>query len=339
MSLRAVKATSNLLMERTEVSSSFQVGGHYPAILESRKNRTPGRNGYNSARACLYAVLMKVRPDRVFLPNYMCDAVFKAVMQAGCQVTTYSIGNDFMPNEPISVSDNEVILVPNYFGLCRDVVLTQLDRFPRSSVIVDCSQAYFEPRFDCLATIYSPRKFLPVADGGFVASDLPLEESPADDVASIARYQYLLRSQYLGTAATRTEYLAAEASFDAINNNAISTLTLKLVETLDVDFIARRRTENFDLLSELDELNELRLSRGVQVPLCYPLSIPAGKSLKTRLIDRQIFVPTYWPNVAPRSPMEENLVNNTLFLAVDHRLAPKDIEEFIQIIRKMVGPS
>ena len=58
------------------------------------------------------------------------------------------------------------LLYVNYFGICQHQERQVLERFGASRVVLDRSQAFFADPIDCLATIYSPRKFFGVPTEG-----------------------------------------------------------------------------------------------------------------------------------------------------------------------------
>ena len=95
--------------------------------------------------------------------------------------------------------------------------------------------------------------------------------------------------------------------------------------SFDMNVVKRKRRENFLELSEqLDNINEHKwLIESDTVPLCYPLLVDMNISrLKEQLIDKGIFIPTYWPEiksrVAPNS-LECRLSHCCLFVPCDQR--------------------
>jgi hypothetical protein len=238
---------------------------------------------------------------------------------AGCEVFFYSINNNFEISEDVYLVDSDLILLVNYFGLCRPQVEKQLGQFRKESVIVDCSQAYFQAPFDCLATIYSPRKFLPVPDGGVVHTSIQLEEHESDEHASIGRYRYLLERATEEPELSRTRYLAAEAQLEEPSFRRMSAFTKKIIEVTDIEFIRHKRSKNWGFLTELDASNKLKFEVDGQIAICYPLMIDNALGLQNELRKRRIFTPLYWPAVQISNTHEKDLVNNTIYLPIDHR--------------------
>lgn len=295
------------------------MGGHFSACFGHFRNELPGGFAYESARSSLYALLLTVKPSRVYIPNYICEAVPSAIRRAGFPITKYPIGLNFKVVYPDSLAVGEYLLVPDYFGLSAGLVLDALRSVSADRIIVDCAQAYFAAYPTALARIYSPRKFLPVADGGVIATDVELASEPGDDNAAIASYQYLLRRTVAPAEATRESYLEAEERVDTLSLRRMSGFTKNIIRTLDQSFIQSRRRENFRILDELANVNRLSWRLGEQTPLCYPLMIRHAEKIWKALLRLRVYTPRYWPNIEPLSDFEYALLHETLYLPLDHR--------------------
>lgn len=337
MSRKAGKQRSNLSMGITELTRPIQtMGGHFSAFLDNRQNEPPGDQFFESARACLYALLVMVKPAKIYIPNYICDAVTQAIMLAEIPVEKYAIGGDFKVLAPLELARNEVILLVNYFGLTAETLLEQMKCYPKDQVILDCSQAYFYEAPDCLAAIYSPRKFLPVPDGGFIKTHVHLPNDAPDEDASIGRYQYLLQRVVKEVEHSRSLYLQSEDELGAVSIKSMSSFSRAISKTIDLEFIQARRRENYGVLQSLDRINRIRLPLGQQVPLCYPLMISNGEAVRARLIESRIFTPKYWPDVNPVNEFENSLLRDVVYLPIDHRYGKEQMRALIDFFCSMV---
>ncbi|WP_315919356.1 hypothetical protein [Mesorhizobium sp. SP-1A] len=295
------------------------IGGHFSLFLTEGKTEPLYRQGYESARSALYALLCELKPTRVYVPNYICDAVSAALSKAQCNAEPYNLNKDFLPTERIILKEYEILILVNYFGLCERYIKNHINKENNQKIIVDNSQAYYQNPFDCLANIYSPRKFVPVADGGFISTTLNLPFSPSDEEASLARAKYLLKRVAREPESSRQDYLDAERSLQTPGLRAMSSLSRNLISAADHSSIISRRRANFVALESLSEMNMLKFDLGDQVPLCYPLCVEGGLRLRQHLIDRRIFTPHYWPGVTPKNDFEAKLLDQTVFIPVDHR--------------------
>lgn len=308
------------------------IGAHFSCILENRKNSPPGNYGYESARASLYSLLKSMKVQRVHIPNYICEAIPDVILKAGCSTVKYPINSDFEIDGQIDLQPGDLILLVNYFGLTQNSIVNQLSSLPRERVIVDCSQAYFQKSFHCLASIYSARKFIPVADGGFIDTTWVLESEAADDNISIDRHQYLLRRVIGEPELSRQLYLQAEDSLKNVNRRSISDFSRKIIETADFEFITTKRRDNFLKLQKLEDINRLGFTLENQVPLCYPLMIEKGHLLREKLTKNRIFTPKYWPNITALNAFEKKLLQDVVYLPIDHRQGDNQINRIIDVV-------
>ena len=317
-------------MAPTEPAPST-IGAHFSALISEHNHAPPGRYGYESARACLFALLSAQRPSKVHLPNYVCSAVHQAVEAAGCQARPYEIGPNFHARG-VEMKPGELLILVNYYGLCASAVEAQLTAVPRDAVVVDNSQAFFEAPFDALATIYSPRKFLPVPDGGFIEIDADLRQDPPNEAASMRRFKYLVERVGSPPDSTRTHYLTSEESFERPSLAAMSELTRRWVCAQDQNAIVTRRRANYQVLAERFADNRLTFDSRNQTPLCYPLVVEDGVGIQRRLAEKRIFCPRYWPEVAPANAFERTLVERTVFLPIDHRYSSQDMHRVADVV-------
>ena len=321
---------------RDEEFRKMSIGGHFSALVNEYSFLSKGRYGYESARSCLYALVVTVRPKRVHVPNYICDAIPDVISRAGFIVETYELENGFRASQKIDVRSGDLVILVNYFGLCEEVVREQLEVLPPEAVVVDNSQAYFQPAFPCLANIYSPRKFIPVPDGGFIETEVALPTEQSDEEASLYRFHYLLKRVGNEPESSRQDYLAAEKSLEVPALRQMSALTSAFIRAADHDLIATRRRENFRAFGEVLTANELHFDLGDQVPLVYPLIIENGCFLRESLIESRVFTPRFWRNLTPRNEFENDLMNSSVFLPIDHRYNSSDVERIYSLIRKIV---
>ena len=308
------------------------MGAHFSAIIESKENLPPGDRSYESARSGLYALLISTGALRIHVPNYICEAILDAAYAAGVNAIAYEINENFEFVGELELQPLDLVLLVDYFGLTEDAVYRQLERLPKTRVIVDCSQAYFQKPFDCLATIYSPRKFIPVADGGFVNTKLALECEASDENASLERYGYLLKRISTEPESSRDAYLRAEDSLKSIALKSMSLFSRSIAASADHAFITSRRSANFKLLSTLASINKLDFPIGNQTPLCYPLMVKNAAELRENLKGKRVFTPKYWPNLIPLSEFERLLVEDTVYLPVDHRYGDEHMLYMVDLI-------
>ena len=326
---------SSRLMEEIKMAGAKSLGAHFDAFIYRNDNIPKEFYLYESARACLFAFLQQTKPNKIYIPNYICSAVTDAVELSGVEVARYGINNSFVPEEKITLKANDFVLVVNYFGLQSKAVGWFYENHPARQLIIDCSQAFFYADDQPSAKIYSPRKFLPVADGGIIKSPVPLKSCEAEESASIRRYQYLLGRVAAEPESTRESYLQAESELGNISLRRMSEFTRGIINSQDYDLIKKRRVDNFNQLAELNKINKIKLDAEGCTPLCYPLMIEGGENIRMKLIEKRVFTPKYWPDVLPVNNFEKKLTTETIFLPIDHRYGLGEMNFLVDLILKL----
>ncbi len=292
----------------------------------------------NSARSALKVILGALRPKKVWLPAYTCDAVVHSVEQLGIKQEFYRITSTLDVDASVIVESDECILVVDYFGLSGGAIYRSLRRFGHRNTIVDCSQAYFSEYSEALATIYSPRKFFGLPDGGLLFSDDPRIKQPEfRDTTSESRMGHLISRITESPEAAYQKYQDAEKAICELPVHGMSRLTERLLRSVNYDAARVARTRNAQYLDKkLREYNKLSLEIGEDIaPLCYPFLPNTATASRAELIKSRVFVPSYWPEVLQRSEegsFEWDMVTNGLFLPCDQRYTEEDMERLVSLL-------
>lgn len=290
---------------------------------------------FQSSRAAFLALLRSLRPAAVWMPWYICDAMIEPLRIAGTTVKRYRLAPDLRV-QSVDLAQGEWLVYVNYFGLCGHQVDDVLNRFPRERVVIDNAQALFAQPRDCLATLYSPRKFLGVPDGGYLVTQQAIDMPEAIDQTSLQRCAHLLSRLAQDAEAGYTDYAAAEDSLKNQEPLQMSQLTHRMLASVDYDAVRARRVANFAFLhEELQRYNRFAIRQSEEVvPLCYPyFGAPSG--LREALRAQRIYTPGYWPDVATAEGVpefERDLPDSTLFLPCDQRLTRADLAPIVQRI-------
>lgn len=292
----------------------------------------------NSARSAIKLVLSSIGARKVWLPAYTCDAVVEAANEVGVTTEFYNIDSNFDIDIAMQLKKDEFILVVDYFGLCGNSVKRNTNRFGRRKTIVDCSQAFFSEPVGALATVYSPRKFFGLPDGGLLySSDTAIRQPERRDNSSENRMTHLINRLTKSPEAAYQQYLEAEQSVSELPIQGMSQLTERLLYSIDYRRARAVRARNAQYLHEqLAKYNQLDLDISESTaPLCYPLIPNVRTASKRELINHRIFIPTYWPEVLNRvqkGSFEWNLVTNGLFLPCDQRYTEDDMDRLISLL-------
>jgi|GEM_PF-20093 len=312
------------------------IGGYFE--LELRKGGEYHNHAIqlNSGRNALEFILLLRKYSRVFVPYYTCDAILEPFKKLKVKYEFYSVDRNL---EPIfnyaQIKPNEAFLYTNYFGL-KDRFLSKLAH-RCGNLIVDNSQAFFSKPIKDISTFYSCRKFFGVPDGAY----LYLAGAPAFDLRldhSENRFAHLLKRIEYGAETGYPDFKANESRFIGQSIKQMSKLTNALLGNIDYKSVRKKRIDNFLILHEkLSKYNELdiHVCKG-SVPMVYPF-LTTKPELKQKLMERKIWVPTYWPNVlkwTQNEAIESHMTRNLIPLPVDQRVTPENLELVLTIIMK-----
>jgi hypothetical protein len=205
-------------------------------------------------------------------------------------------------------------------------------------LIVDNAQAFCAEPIDGIDTFYSVRKFFGVPDGAYLYTDKPLQLEFEQD-CSYERMSHLLKRIDLSPEAGYQDFRTNEELLCNQEIKRMSRLTEALLCGIDYESVKRKRRENYAFLENaLKDSNLIHLKMEDEcVPMVYPYLSDDGFSLKKKLIDYNLFVATYWPNVFEWCEEEERefvLAINCCFLPIDQRYGKEEMERIIDLIIK-----
>lgn len=291
----------------------------------------------NSGRNALEYILLSLPVVKhIWLPYYTCDVVLEPIEKLQISYSFYHIDERLHISETISLEKDDYLLYTNYCGL--------MDRYIRSLVkeygnrlIVDNAQAWFAKPQKEVSSIYSPRKFFGVPDGGIAFCPYTIELQFEQDI-SFNRSSHLLKRIDLGSPEGYVDFNDNRKKFHNQPIRKMSLLTQAILKSIDYKESALRRRANYRYLeSVLNKNNQLYLSFDEDfVPMAYPY-LTDDTTLKKKLIDNKIFVATFWPNVmewCKDGEWEYLLTKNTCFLPIDQRYGKEDMNRIIDIIQR-----
>lgn len=312
-----------------------EIGGYFGLDLpSSHSNPHSGAIALNSARNALQYVLLARRPRRVHLPSYICNSMMQPLQQAGVEPCFYAIDELLELADPPRLSDGELLLYVNYFGI-KSGHCQRLAQHYGPSLIVDNSQAFYAAPLPGTTTLYSPRKFIGVVDGGY----LYLEPDPAtpleQDVSSEAT-RHLLGRPDESASAYYLAYRQAEQRLAARPLRRMSALTAAMLDHFDHRRARLVRERNFLFLhAALGARNRLAIDpANIEGPMVYPYWTD-DNTLRKRLLEQRIYTATYWDEARSRpssTQLEGSLVEQLVPLPIDQRYNLNDMRLILQVI-------
>jgi len=312
-----------------------EIGGHFELELSYGEEYHKSALRLNTGRNAFEYILRAKCYKKVFLPFYTCDSVLEPINKCGLEYEFYKIDNSFRPIFDFeTMRAQEVFVYTNYFGIFDNNVLDATKR--ARNIIIDDAQAFYAKPLPGIDTFYSPRKFFGIPDGAYLYTNAGIHYELETDV-SYERFEHLLgRIDKRGD-----EFYSAFKNNEKVLGNQplkkMSNITQRMLSGIDYKFAAEKRKQNFRYLHEaLHRSNQLQLELdNTSVPMVYPYLTENAEELKRKLINRKIYVATYWPNVIdwtkPES-FEYHLVTNLIAVPIDQRYRVENMKEVINII-------
>jgi len=313
------------------------IGGYIELQLPVGEEYYPSLIKLNTGRNSLEYILLVKGYRTIYLPYFTCDVLLEPIKHLGIKLKYYHIDSNLDPIIDFELGPTDCIVYTNYFGLKQDTVnrlSTYID-----NLIIDNSQAFFSEPLPHVDTFYSCRKFFGVPDGAYLHLNTYTRLNVQSDV-SIERFSHLIKSIDLSIEDGYTDYIENNKALESNSIRSMSSLTRKILSGINYEECKAKRNANFKFLhSFLEESNQLKFP-GLEIngPMTYPFLV-ADPSIKEKLIERKIFVPTFWPNVfhwASKGMFEYYLANNLVSLPIDHRYNLDDMTRILNNLTQLI---
>lgn len=317
------------------------IGGYFSLELAGQKQKFLHSEGVcvNSGRNALEYIFFSLpKIAKIYVPYLTCDVILEPILKLKIPYVFYSINDQLEISDRIILGSDEYILVTNYFGI-KDQYIQALASQYADRLIVDNAQAYFCPEFTGVKTIYSPRKFVGVPDGGIAVMDDGADIQKYDMDYSYDRCSHLLKRYDLGAEAGYPDFKDNSRKLANQPIRRMSWLTQALLSSVDFDTVKERRIRNFRLLHQaLKQRNLLPVPamEDFACPMVYPF-YTNDPTLKKRLIAHRIFVATYWPNVfewCDADSIEYQLADRIIAIPIDQRYGENEMNSIVELINK-----
>ena len=311
-----------------------EIGGYLELDNLVHNEYYPNYIALNTARNALVYICRARKIKKLFIPYYLWDSVSGVCEREKIEYKYYHINADFTPSFDEKLEENEYLYIVNYFGqLTNEFISTLKSNY--SNLIVDNVQAFFQKAVACVDTIYSCRKFFGVPDGAYLSTDKILDEELAIDISKdrmkhiLGRYERFASEYY-------EDFKLNDESFIYLPLKKMSKLTKNILGAIDYDFVIKRRNENWQFLNEkLKNKNKLKLTIS-NAPYMYPFYCENGMEIKRKLAEKQIYIPTLWPNVLTLDgTLEKDYAENILPLPCDQRYTLEEMKELFKEIENV----
>lgn len=299
---------------------------------------------YQSARSAIAAALTALQPTTVWVPNFICGAINDTLRSIQANVRHYALTESLDVPETVELASTDLLICVDYFGINGPTVHRVIDRFGVGRVLVDASQALFFSHRPGYTTVYSPRKFLGVPDGGLLRTSLQLApRRAAVEADSVTRSQHLLYRLADLTDVGYTKFLEAETSLAGCEPVAMSQITKAMLMSINAETVAMTRVHNYQRLANLLRASGFYVPRlpSHAVPLCCPVRCDEAIRIRNELTARCIFTPTYWADAI--IPEDDHVAlrmrDRTVYLPCDQRYGEPELLRVASAMIQLEGAS
>ena len=304
----------------------MDIGGYLGLEEFMGKEYYPDLIALNTGRNALACLIHAKHIRKLYIPNYLCDSVFRVCEREECPYEFYEVGTDFLPKFEKALGNGEWIYIVNYFGqiLNERELKKKYDR-----IIFDNAQAFFQEPVEGISTIYSCRKFFGVPDGAYLAA----EDVPELDVDISKHRMAHILGRYEGMASDYyKDFRDNDKSFSNLAPGFMSRLTHNILRAIDYKKVKERREENFlSLHGQLKGANRLNIQPPAG-PYMYPFYMEKGLEVKKKLAAKRIYIPTLWPNAVEFGGVAKDYSDNILPLPCDQRYSFLEMRTIVDAV-------
>jgi hypothetical protein len=313
------------------------IGGYLELQLPLGNEYYPNLVRLNTGRNALEYILKQKGYSKIYIPYFTCEVLLEPVKKLNVDYRFYSIDEQLDPVIDFEMEPGACLLYTNYFGIKQETVQRLSGQI--KNLVVDNCQGFFSPPLPGIDTFYSCRKFFGVSDGGYLQINKKITKKLKID-SSVNRFCHLIKSIDLGIEAGYRDYQANNIDLENNEIKIMSPLTSKILSAIDYAECARIRNRNFKFLHEhLHAQNLFKFNfQDDCSPLVYPF-LSNDRQLKLHLIQKKIFVATYWPNVFKwtNSKMYENYLARCMVpLPIDHRYSLHDMLFVLNTLKQFI---
>ena len=261
---------------------------------------------------------------------FTCSSVKKTAARQGTVIRYYSISETFVPQLD-AVQEDELLVLNNYFGLSAyspefDAWLCKMA--PDNCLIDNTHSIGVRNQFPGRLSFISPRKFLPVTDGGILFDPekrIPEECMPQKQDVSWHRVEWLFRAiDEHGRNQSYVDYIEFRKGLQNLEYMRLSEMTRYLLSVFDIKAISHRRNDNFRKLREELPIHPLfswlvpHLSEFA--PIGYPVFVKNAQEAQISLSKCRIYAIRYWPELdveMETNEFERRLLKHLLLIPID----------------------
>ena len=318
---------------------------------ESIFHESPRNHYFALGRHCIEALIISLKPSNIYLPWYTCQSVVDSVLKyiPTLDLHRYHIDNSLLPVlDWVNISADSLVIVNNYFGLFLSPL--QVNKFSKNSscfICIDNTHSFgLGTQYPNVMCFSSPRKFLPVTDGGILyGAQKYLSPSMLNSLnqdSSLDRISWLFRPiQYGSRNLSYRDYLELRHQLQSLPLSKMSIITRHLLSSIDVRLTIANRLTVFNSLRDTfcwpSFLPQPLLHENFS-PIGFPLEVRSAPEAKKLLAQHHIYSIQYWPHISEPtrtyvstyfSEIEHTCSTNLLFLPINSHFDPHLVNDIV----------
>lgn len=322
------------------------------------------QSGRNVIESLLLFLKEKGKVKQILLPDYMCGTVKDAVIRAGFKPVYYKIDRnyDFAPEEiEEKLSQGACLFVAHYFGkkMNRNLLARVMSWKEQGiTVIEDVTLSLFSCDENSGVgfgnyTLGSIRKWLPVPDGGFVASrsdELPAQMQ-GSCVSKYTDFYYMvqaMKKEYIQGGCNNKELkkvymdyyaLSIKELFSDYTLYPMSDWTGNYLKNYDRQQLIERRCNNYDYLyrglSELDFLKVAVKREEGYLPFGMVVLVENRDEMLKYLIENNVYCNVHWRlEESSENPELTYLSQHSITIPCDQRYGLEEMDYILDTIKR-----
>lgn len=310
---------------------------------------------FASGRDALYSLVASIYCERIWLPDFLCEAIYQPLTKLNKPISFYKIKKDFSAdlNSLKKVSYKDLLIVIHYFGYFDERLLGYAsDKYIQT--IADLTHSLLCPEVYAIAphlyghVFASLRKIGPFPDLAFVGSredNLPKPmEMTRDRFWALRAGALLSRNLSSRNGFSNDENLAPFHMAETVLNGAenfgykASSLSLDVLRNCDFEIFFRKAKENFrylfDNLQKDGQLKKWPDNRffSQYFPVFFP-DREKRDNFRAVLREARILCPVHWETRFLKK--EHPISKQILSIPCDYRYNKSDLDFLIQKFKEL----
>jgi len=297
-----------------------------------------------NARSALWLLARQLKPRKVWLPSFLCPSMISAIEKA--EIAFYPISKTLEVSSTSWLDDldqSDLVVFIDYFGFPVNPLIMNMAKRKGATVVRDASQSLLSlSTNEADFTVYSPRKFFGVPDGGILVS----EKHALDIVDQLnpPPQHWWKTAVHAGELRRRFDLEGEENLWFSVFQDAeskspigpyrMSRLSENLLrEHVDYDVSGQQRKDNYRYLaSHLGNEAIYPILPDMVVPLGFPVCIPDRDQVRNHLIENKVFPPIHWElgSTVPKTFSQSHQLSKSIMtLPCDQRYNVKHMQRVI----------